>query len=398
MTATRVVCAMFAVAALCVPANSAEIYGGLVYKSGMPAWNAMKLKDRARVLSNDGITVGIVGELSKGDYDKVLHINNLVPIVRLHLSSGGGLVSEALLIAEFTSRHHIQVQTDISCDDQSSPRPCGCASACALIWLAAPVRAPGVVKVHRPYFRQAEWHGLPDSVAMQRYNEATIGVRTTLSKRGYSSDFIEAMFRVPREKARLLPFEEMLTYPKDVALDELISAKCYGSKEKALVEASSVAEEIRSLNRQIDEKIKSLPDIAIAELRASSRYSGDLVQLERLQSRVDGLRKILNKYEAITNEFLHCKNKERIAASIRTNSTILTSANKLALRTLANELSSIEASGDSLEIIARLLSDLDVGRNAKVEMDGRHEKVKMLWDTIKKEVPAPHLSFLMEAL
>jgi hypothetical protein len=98
---------------------------------------------------------------------------------------------------------------------------CGCASACAIIWLAAPLRMGSHVIVHRPYFKGGDFSQLPDAVPLKTYEQAAAGVRQLLEDRGYSKEFITKVSSVPQEKGEKLQFDQIKEFPTDAALDEL---------------------------------------------------------------------------------------------------------------------------------------------------------------------------------
>ncbi len=100
----------------------------------------MPFLDRVKMLAADGISVWMEGEIKAGDYAELMKIHSLVPIHTLIISSPGGSVSEAFKIAEFADQTLIRVETNSFCENHGDKPYCGCASACALIWLSAPVR------------------------------------------------------------------------------------------------------------------------------------------------------------------------------------------------------------------------------------------------------------------
>lgn len=277
------------------------------------AWADMELRDRLAILTWDGLFLLKDGPIKSGDYAELISIHSLVPIHTLWLSSPGGSVTEALKIAEFVDKYHVEVRTDRFYECGLRPRyewvvakkHCGCTSSCAFIWLAAPLpkRSGSLVRVHRPYFAKGEFPDLPDAAALQQYSEATAAVRSLLERRGYSQEFIANLFRIPREQVKQLSDREIETLPFDVALDELVSARCYRGNEEKLAQLNAIHDEIARLNEKMVE-INPPQDMIGYDIARHPLYAEDYAKNHELGRQIDELAKSGKPLDHFRDEFL----------------------------------------------------------------------------------------------
>jgi DNA-dependent RNA polymerase auxiliary subunit epsilon len=253
------------------------------------------------------------GEICEGDFEHLKKIHEMpVPITDIHISSAGGSVKEALKIAKYVYENHVRVETDYdfgtpNCRKSQLPEDgfCGCASACAIIWLAAPLRKGSHVIVHRPYFQGDRFSQLPDSVALKAYDQAAAEVRQLLEERGYSKEFITKVFSVPQERGERLTYDQISGFPSDTALDELTSARCYKGTEKELAEYAAGENEM-----------KRLGDVR-------QRLANSDADQRKLADRMSTLK---NRHEAlwqVNRNFEICKEDERVAMIARKNGKLI---------------------------------------------------------------------------
>lgn len=271
--------------------------------------------DRLKVLTQKSINVDITGELLPGDYEKLLEISNIpVPIGEIFIRSEGGSVEEALKISQFVYENDILVKTDDAFQCVGDERPeslylfdtkgCGCASACALIWLMSPLRQGSYVKVHRPYFDRRYFSNLSDNVAVEKYNDVVNELRNALKDRGYDEKFIGKIFRTPAEKAELITAEEIQLFPINYALDELTSARCVGENSSEIAAYYHYEAEYK---KDIHAPRPQAPDEINPE--SLNEYKKQIDQRiehsNEISSELSRLRPIYYKY-------LSCKDDERI--------------------------------------------------------------------------------------
>lgn len=156
----RVICALLALT-FCFPVNALEI-------QKMP----------------DGTTL-LTGQIVAGDYDKIIdHIsqNRQFPI-QFTLLSQGGNVAEGMRIGRFFRDAKIVVEV-MSCD-----------SACFLLWAGSPVRGGAIdmpqFRLHRPFFDQSTYQGIPLDQAVVLHEAAERDFSTYLLEMGVPSYLID---------------------------------------------------------------------------------------------------------------------------------------------------------------------------------------------------------------
>lgn len=380
--------------------EAAELYWSM-WRSGKhqeQPWQKMPLIDRVEMLTKEGIYLSMEGTLAPGDFDQLSKIHSLVPIHTLKISSPGGSVAEALKVAEFVDENYIEVETDSLCNERGLNQPfCGCASSCALIWLAAPIRGGVDVKIHRPYFEHSEFQNLPDAMALQKYNEATSQVKSLLQSRGYSPEFIGSLFRIPREQARALTLKEIYALPIDSALDELVSARCYAGNEQKLGEYSALTDEIRELEKAENQLRSELPDRTDYELQKDPLYAKDYAKLEEMRSREKALRASAANLKGIEDEFIGCKRKERIQVSLKKSGQRLTDEQRAKLKELRELLGWWKRGAPASEIIAKALPNHEMGQRAAQELKTSEERLAAIGAELRRELPAAHIEYLAAA-
>ena len=345
------------------------------WKHHETTWHDMPFLDRVGMLSQDGIFIWMEGEIKAGDFAELMKIHSLVPIHTLIISSPGGSVSEAFKIAEFVDQSLIRVETDSFCEDHADKRYCGCASACALIWLSAPVRGGSDVKIYRPYFDSSEFQKLPDGVAMQKYEDLKAKVQFLLQSRGYSPEFIAVLFRIPREQAKQLTSSERSALPINASLDELLSARCYGENEQRLREFSTHISQVKGLEEQE------------SALRGHEEWLATWKKLNRFREET-------KKLEKIYSEFNECKLKERIQASLRKSGKRLSFELSAKLTEFNNLLEWFESSGPVEAFKARYLKDHDWGTEAAGELKEKGERLRKLGGELHQELPLAYNQYL----
>jgi ATP-dependent protease ClpP protease subunit len=173
--------AIVVIATECAPA---DFYVSLYSKT---SWKQLPAHERVSfIIKENGARVVMDGEIKEGDFAQLMAIHALVPVHTLHVTSPGGSVSEAIKFIEFVDKYGIEVSTQCGRD----PEECVCASACAFIWLAAPISSGHRIKVHRPYFRSGDFPFRGDADAMKEYEKAASQIRSLLLAKGYPQDFI----------------------------------------------------------------------------------------------------------------------------------------------------------------------------------------------------------------
>ncbi len=381
--------------------SAAELYWSVwgIGEHKEQPWQKMPLIDRVEMLTEEGIYLSMEGTLVPGDFDQLIKVHSLVPVHTLRISSPGGSVADALKIAGFVDANFIEVEADSFCDEVGKERPyCGCASSCALIWLAAPIRAGHEIKIHRPYFDASEFRNLPDEVALQRYSEATSQVRSLLQSHGYSPDFIGTIFKIPREETRALTIEELRALPINSALDELISARCYPGRDEKLREYSALMAEIGEVlatEKQLSSKMPS--DRIGYELMRDPLYAETYAERDKIRNRERGLRERASKLEKVVHEFWECKRKERIQVSLKKGGQRLTNENRVKLKELRDLIGWWQGRGLGSALIAKTLPDHWMGRQVAEELQDREQRLDAMGDELRRELPAAHREFLAAA-
>lgn len=314
-------------------------------------WRDLDPLSRLQFLQLEGVEVYIGGPIAPGDFDELTAIHDLVPIHTLHISSSGGSVPEAIRISEFSETYSIAVTTDYEFEcargSKRSSLPsdgqCGCASACALIWLAAPARSGNDIKIHRPYFTKGDFATLPDDEAVAAYNRASQQVRDMLEKRGYSKEFLGRLFNIPRENYEALKRSEIDVLPVDTSLDELVSARCYGDNENSLSLYHGYQHQVAQLRQKVRGLSASLPgDVILGELAKDSYYGPILKDRDAAAKQQDAIEKKIAELAPVQRSFESCKRAEREKVSLRKSGARLAPATREKLKKFA-ELVSLNA-------------------------------------------------------
>lgn len=136
-------------------------------------------------LSGDGRTIVFRGDITYGTAQELLRLIKANPAVReIHLTSNGGLVEPALLVA-----NAIQLRR------ATTFVPTTCVSACTFLFLGGQQRylAPGAaLGFHRA------WQNMPGSGGnVQRMN---LEIRARFAERGIAEDFVQRAMATPGEQ------------------------------------------------------------------------------------------------------------------------------------------------------------------------------------------------------
>jgi hypothetical protein len=389
---------LLAIAAVLVAATycrAAEFY--VSSHSKAPSWRQAAAHERVRFLLKEGGTdVVMHGEIKDGDFAQLTAIHALIPIHTIRVSSTGGSVAEAVKFMGFVDKYSVDVTT-LGC--RRDPEECVCASACAFIWLGAPVRGGHRIYVHRPYFRSDEFASRTDIDAMREYEQAANQIRSLLLGKGYSQDFINKIFRTPREQARSLTPEEIHELPIDVALDELLSARCYRGNQGTLAKRHALYAAASQAEKEADAIRSGLPgDKPGYELEADPLYRKDFKEWLALLKKADDLRKQARSFDQTAHEFSSCKYTERRRISLRkSGGERLTNENRELLRRFANLLKDPDAIA-AAALIAKSLPDHELGQKTREELLARQRELPVLIEEMRASLPAVHFEYIAAAL
>lgn len=356
-------------------------------------WRNLRVLDRLFVLSEEGVEVYMAGPIKEGDVNELKEIHALVPVHSLHISSPGGSVAEAIRIAEFCNTHLIRVGTDYiwQCDGTvkrhlPSDGMCGCASACALIWLVAPARAGSLVKIHRPYFKKEDFANLSDTDALRAYSEAGTQVRLLLEKGGYSKEFITRLFNIPRERSETLSADDISALPVNAALDELISSRCYGDNEQAIATYFKLMNDQVLLRRRNKELSSMLPGDVIYMDLLRDKHWGPLAseQLDNYK-RQDEVASMITKLWPVHQAFVSCKLRERRKVTLAKSGERIKSETRKKIAEFARLLRM------NAYVAAQVPKLPETGKPLEIFGD----EMRQLRQVLQRELSAEHWNFVM---
>jgi hypothetical protein len=149
----------------------------------------------------------LLGEIVKGDYDKVaaIYAQNHPYLESFSLLSNGGDVEEAIKIGRLFRRYLIGAYAPFGHGESASlpnygnplertclGTNCVCASSCALVWFGATLRL-GTVGLHRPRFVGTGFAGLSPAEAEQAYKPLLAYLADYLVEMEAPKTAIEAM-------------------------------------------------------------------------------------------------------------------------------------------------------------------------------------------------------------
>lgn len=180
-----------------------------------------------------GCSITFVGEISPGDASRVEQAISGSPhnVEIATFNSLGGDPFEALKIADVLNKYFVGFATGV-CGSNAQCESAVCASACALIYLAANTRFGDQVFLHRPSFPAIAFGSLPAAKAESLYNAAVLRLRGELAKRAVPQDDIELMMSIPSASVEKIRRD----YPADSPwMAEWLSAKC-GSIQKPYID------------------------------------------------------------------------------------------------------------------------------------------------------------------
>ena len=378
--------------------EAADFYVAQTYFSAKSkeSWMKIAIHDRvAFLLKESGTDVVMDGEIVVGDYEQLLAIHALVPIHTLRVSSPGGSVAEALKFIDFVNRFSVEVTTS-GC--RRDPEECICASACAFIWLASPVRGGHRIKVHRPYIENDNFSKLRDGEAMDKYTGATEPLRLLLLGRGYSQEFVNRIFRTPRERAILLSIDEISRLPIDAALDELVSARCYQGMEHDLARRHELLRIASEIKKEADSIAARLPDKTGYELENDRLHRDDFKKWRSLSNKVNELRGQAQKYDKLARDHQFCKTQERRKLSFRrSGEERLTTGARDVLRSLAGLLKNPEYFG-TLAFIEKYMVGHEIGQNAREELLAFERELPLLITKLRTALPVVHFDYITKGL
>ncbi len=199
------------------------------------------------------------GAIVAGDFEKVVEFvstNRTFPIV-FSLASPGGNVAEAMRLGRFFRDAKIVVNV-ITCD-----------SACFLIWAGSPVRQGAMqysqFKLHRPYFEQSTYQGIPLDEAIAIHETAEAEFSSYLVEMGVPSFFVD----------RILTYRSSDSY--DISGNELVEIA--GGKARAVEEAM-----IAKCGELTDSEMVDLRRIRLFESAREALRSGDYDDDESMKS------------------------------------------------------------------------------------------------------------------
>jgi hypothetical protein len=186
-------------------------------------------------------TAFIIGEIQKGDFEKVrsLLAKNHPFLGRFLIRSSGGDAAEAMRIGTLFRKYLIAADGPTGDPKIGFMGPlllsrpnercsqfhldCGCASACALIWLGA-VHRSGTVGLHRPRIDDQAFRALPADIASKVYRTALASVTTYLKEMDTPDRLIGAMAATASADIIWVGADFELARPASVS--EWIDASC----------------------------------------------------------------------------------------------------------------------------------------------------------------------------
>jgi hypothetical protein len=211
-------------------------------------------------------TAFIVGEIQKGDFEKVrsLLAKNHPFLGTFLIRSSGGDAVEAMRIGTLFRKYLITAggptgNAKIGFVGPLLSRPnercsqfhldCGCASACALIWLGA-VHRSGTVGLHRPRIEDQAFRSLPADDASKVYRTVLASIMAYLREMDTPDRLIEAMAATASTDIVWVGADLELARPPSIAewmdatcqpltSDERRMEKTLGEKMNALAKANS---------------------------------------------------------------------------------------------------------------------------------------------------------------
>lgn len=164
------------------------------------------------------------GSIVPGDFDRFTMLLKERPMEMwfalkdVRLSSPGGDVREAMLLAALLRQLYVHTQAQGDC-----------ASACFVLWMSGSWRwwRNGRIGVHRPSFQSEYFKSLPVDVAQQKYSELSTAYRTFLLDQGLPQSIYEKLMSMSSEEIYWLTESELLLiggFPP--YYDELLRAAC----------------------------------------------------------------------------------------------------------------------------------------------------------------------------
>lgn len=169
--------------------------------------------------------LSLSGKITEGDsvrIDKLVleEPQKFIETTRIYLDSPGGSIKEAMAIGEILDRYKIAAVVN---------EKDYCASACALIYAAAPTRiALGDIAMHRPYLRP-EMHDSSSMEFIMEQQEISIKLaRSYMEDRNVPEYLIEKMTSTPSDDAYVLTQEDkdQLGYFSAPWQEIIIARKC----------------------------------------------------------------------------------------------------------------------------------------------------------------------------
>lgn len=174
------------------------------------------------ILPLDSGAVLARGPIVAGDYDQIVRYiseNRNFPITFILLSEGGN-VGEAMRIGHLFRDAKIVVEV-MSCD-----------SACFLLWAGSPVRQGALdmpqFKLHRPFFDQSTYQGMPLDQAVALHEAAERDFSAYLLDMGVPSFFIDRILTYRSSDSYEITGNELeqIVGSRVRAIEEILMAKC----------------------------------------------------------------------------------------------------------------------------------------------------------------------------
>jgi len=185
--------------------------------------------------------IGLEGRIERGDFERIKSYFGDGPVVTaLYMYSLGGDITEALKIAKLVNDNLVRVvapyrstydgQPSEYISDGMRPRSMSnlsCASACALIWLAARRKGGNQIYVHRPRFDHQYFASMETEEAQDRYSSMLLNIRKFLESRNVPSEVITMIESVPSSDLKKLDEHWIdLLGGEDAFLSEMTHARC----------------------------------------------------------------------------------------------------------------------------------------------------------------------------
>jgi hypothetical protein len=202
----------------------------------------------AQLRNTDRSALLMTGEIVLGDYDRFVDAIRSAgtSFFGLQLRSGGGNVAEAIRIGRLARQLMMYVYLPFPAHLQNLPTsrnaigncafdarivgkpvPCGCASACTLIFFGGAFRVGWEVQIHRIAFPKEYFGSLSPQEADEKYKQGMDQIRSYLAEMGIDDKFYFMMLETPSDRIKTVSLSEApQLFGWAPSLEEWLTAKC----------------------------------------------------------------------------------------------------------------------------------------------------------------------------